>query len=203
VRALNLKGAWVHGAPIDATITARDWEQRQIARAVSGDAEAIRAIIQQHYRGMYALALRRVRNRTEAEDIVQESLARAFIRLDQFDWTYRLSTWLYRIVLNCCRDHLKSPRRLELPAGLRYTDACVAPSEPERDPCVVRERSATLLDAVAKLRPKYSEIIVLKDLLEFSYQEIHDLTGTPVTGLKIRAIRARECLRNLLKEDAE
>ena len=68
---------------------------------------------------------------------------------------------------------------------------------------MLREHNLRLLDAVTKVRPKHNEIIVLEHLLELSFQEIHELTGTRITGLKIRAIRAREHLRALLQEDAD
>jgi DNA-directed RNA polymerase specialized sigma24 family protein len=54
--------------------------------------------------------------------------------------------------------------------------------------------------ALEKLRPNYSQIVMLKDVMELSYEEIHALTGTPITGLKIRAVRARDRLRKLLDE---
>jgi RNA polymerase sigma-70 factor, ECF subfamily len=174
---------------------ARHREQSQIRRAWGGDGAACREIVEQHRRGMYAVALRMTGDKAEAEDLVQDSFARAFRRLHQFDATYRLSTWLYRIVLNSCRDHLKSPRRNERPAGARQLELA------ESDPWLARERKQRLSRAIERLTPHYSEIVMLKDVMELSYEEIHTLTGTPVTGLKIRAIRARDRLRELLEEE--
>lgn len=178
---------------------ARELELTLIRRAASGDACAARTLVEQHHGGMYKLALRMIGDGAEAEDLVQEAFARAFQRIDQFDATYRLSTWLHRIVLNSCRDHLKSPRRRERPS--------TAPLEPtpedvelQADPMVDAQRARRLHHALDELRPKYREIIVLKDLLELSYDEIRDVTGTPITGLKIRAIRARTRLRKLLEK---
>lgn len=148
---------------------------------------------------MYALALRVIGDPVEAEDLVQESFARAFCRLQQFDPKYRLSTWLYRIVLNTCRDHLKSPRRKERPCELQHLRPSGDSGDPYGDPLLAGERSLRLHKALAELRPQYKEIIVLKDLMELSFDEIHQITGTAVTGLKIRAIRARASLRKLLE----
>ena len=169
-----------------------------VARAVSGEAQAARAIVEKHHGGMYSLALSVIADPVEAEDLVQESFERAFSRLHQFDPKYRLSTWLYRIVLNTCRDHLKSPRRKERPCEDQYLRPNRDPTDPEV-PLIKGERSVRLHKALAELRPQYKEIIVLKDLMELSYDEIQAITGMTVTGLKIRAIMARARLRKLLE----
>jgi RNA polymerase sigma-70 factor (ECF subfamily) len=112
----------------------RSREHTQVMRASQGDEHAFRAIVEQHHRGMHALATRMVGDSAEAEDLVQDSFAKAFSRLQQFDWSYGLSTWLYRIVLNSCRDHLKSPRRSEQPVGTLELDTirCSRTSAPSR-----------------------------------------------------------------------
>jgi RNA polymerase sigma-70 factor, ECF subfamily len=177
---------------------ARQSERAQIRLAAQGDAQAARAIVTQHRAGMRALALRVIGDGAEAEDLVQEAFARAFKRLHQFDDKYRLSTWLYRIVLNSCRDHLKSPRRKECPSALQEAMFSRG-TDPSADPWVVRDRAHRLHRALAELQPSYKQILVLKDLMELSYDEIHTITGTPITGLKIRAIRARARMRELLE----
>jgi RNA polymerase sigma-70 factor (ECF subfamily) len=184
--------------PQDDVEDQRRRERFLVQRAAKGDARACREIVEQHYGGMYSRALRLIGDRAEAEDLVQESFARAFGRLRQFDSSYRLSTWLYRIVLNSCRDHLKSPRRRESPAGTQHLERDA--SELGGDPWLARERVQRLHRALEKLRPNYSQIVMLKDVMELSYEEIHALTGTPITGLKIRAVRARDRLRKLLDE---
>jgi RNA polymerase sigma-70 factor (ECF subfamily) len=188
---------------IDSETGAREAHRRErslVQRATRGDASACREIVEQHSAGMYSRALRMVRDRSEAEDLVQESFARAFGRLRQFDSTYRLSTWLYRIVVNSCRDHMKSPRRKEQPSGQHQLEQCTRSWND--DPLIARERRRRLQRALDSLRPNYSEIVMLKDVMELSFEEIHALTGTPITGLKIRAVRARDRLRKLLAEPA-
>jgi RNA polymerase sigma-70 factor (ECF subfamily) len=174
-------------------------ERRQVELAVRGDPIAFRAIVERHHRGLFGLALRMVGDRTEAEDLVQEAFAKAYCNLADFDPGYRLSTWLYRITLNVCRDFLKSPRRRERPAhsaempeSAGLVDATV--SAPEQ-----RDEVRRVQRALAQLRPKYREILVLKDLEELSYEEIRAITGAPITALKIRAVRARQRLRELLE----
>jgi RNA polymerase sigma-70 factor (ECF subfamily) len=173
-------------------------EHALIARAAGGDAVAARALVQQQHGGMYALALRMTGDPVEAEDLVQEAFARAFAHFHGFDSQYRLSTWLHRIVLNSCRDHLKSPRRRERP-----TSEQIEPARPGNgsDPMIDDDRARRLHRALSALRPNYREIIVMKDLMELSFAEIRAVTGAPIPGLKIRAIRARARLRKLLEHE--
>lgn len=186
-------------APLDGleAANARQAERGLVSRAANGEPRAARELVQQHYGAMYARALRSIGDPVEAEDLVQDAFVRAFGRLDRFDPKYRLSTWLHRIVINSCRDHMKSPRRRERPSGEQLDEVGVA-LDPDSHPMVVAQRVRRLRSALAELRPAYLEIVVLKDVMGLSFDEIHDATGAPITGLKIRAIRARARLRKLL-----
>lgn len=177
-------------------------ERRMVTRFIDGDHQAFRWIVDRHSRGLFGLCVRMVGDRTEAEDLVQVVFSRAATRIESFDPAYRLSTWLYRIALNACRDHLKSPRRRERPGDgdshtlMRLEAAGDRPDE-ERER---RENIARLYAALATLRPTYREILILKDVEERSYEEIREITGAPITALKIRAIRARAKLAAALRE---
>jgi RNA polymerase sigma-70 factor, ECF subfamily len=180
----------------------RALEQRWVEQAMEGDARAFREIVERHHRGMFRLALRMLRDREEAEDVVQESFARAYRCLDGFDPAFRLSTWLYRIALNVCRDHLKSPRRRERPDGLATASWRVQTEDSARaDVQIERVRKIRKLhEGLKRLSPSYREALVLKDLEELSYEEMRTVTGSPVTALKIRVVRARAKLRTILEE---
>jgi len=177
-------------------------ERRMVTRAIDGDHTAFRWIVDRHGRGLFALCVRMVGDRAEAEDLVQVAFARAARRIESFDPTYRLSTWLYRIALNACRDHLKSPRRRERPGDtdsgvLAHREALGDRPDERRER---REEIARLHAALDTLRPAYREILILKDVEERSYEEIRQLLGSPITALKIRAIRARAKLAAALEE---
>ncbi|MFW6050800.1 MAG: RNA polymerase sigma factor [Myxococcota bacterium] len=189
-------------APLDAE-EERAQERTWVARALEGDARAFRCIVDRHHRGMFRLALRMLGDRAEAEDVVQEAFARAYKRLEHFDDGYRLSTWLYRIALNICRDHLKSPRRNERPRGLSAVPGAEDVDDALRaDQRLDRARMAQRLrESLDELSASYREAIVLKDLEELSYQEMKEITGAPVTALKIRVVRARAKLRAILERE--
>ena len=193
--------ALVSSAVIAAQARAgRDEELRWVEAACAGDVTAFRRIVEQHHRALYLMAARITGDRVEAQDLVQESLAKAYLHLERFDPSYRLSTWLHRITLNTCRDHMKSARRRERAAPDATLDRADEQMLPDEE-VAQRERAASVQRALLRLKPSYREALVLKDLQGFGYAEIKELTGTPITALKIRVVRARAKLRALLESE--
>ena len=184
--------------PADVLRPSREDEAAWVAAACAGDATAFRRIVEQHHRSLYLMAARLIGDAVEAQDLVQESFAKAYLNLDRFDPSYRLSTWLHRITLNTCRDYLKCARRRErasTPDLMEQIDD--APHPEEQLATKVTARRVQL--ALSRLKPSYREVLVLKDLQGLSYGEIKRITGTPVTALKIRAVRARAKLKSELE----
>ena len=179
----------------------REEEEDWIRRSVDGDARAFRRIVEAHHRSLFHLAVRLVGDRAEAQDLVQESFAKAYVNLDRFDARFRLSTWLHRITLNTCRDHLKSARRRERASG-----ADPAPGREDELPgpeeqLQLKRLAQRVRAAMEQLKPTYREVLVLKDMQGLSYQEIHAITEDPITALKIRTLRARAKLRAALGDE--
>jgi RNA polymerase sigma-70 factor (ECF subfamily) len=79
-----------------------------LARARQGDGEAFRALVEQHSRAAFRLAFRMTGNEQDAEDVVQESLLKAYRHLGRFETRADFGTWLYRIVANCALDAIRS-----------------------------------------------------------------------------------------------
>jgi RNA polymerase sigma-70 factor (ECF subfamily) len=186
--------------PADALRPSRDDEAQWVAAACAGDATAFRRIVEQHHRSLYSMAARLIGDAVEAQDLVQESFAKAYLHLDRFDASYRLSTWLHRITLNTCRDYLKCSRRRErasTPELLEHIDEAPHPEQQ----LASKSTALRVQAALACLKPSYREVLVLKDLQGLSYDEIKRITGTPITALKIRAVRARAKLRDHLEDD--
>lgn len=194
---------WRIPRDLDTTSSEAQLEERRWALlSAEGDARAFRLIVERHHRGVYQFIARVVATEADAEDLTQETFARSYIHMARFDPTYRLSTWLYRIALNLCRDHLRSAKRRERPvepgsASLEANDR--APAAGPEDMAIAQREAARLDRALAELPESYREVLILKDLEEFSFQEIAEITGRSVTGLKIRAVRARAAMRKQLE----
>ena len=113
---------------IDHSIT----ESALIDKCLAGDQQALRALYDIHGARVYCLALRLTGSAADAEDIVQDAFLRAFGALGRFRRESKFSTWLYRIVLNRCRDLLATRNRRETVTDEQWEpDAEAAPEGPD------------------------------------------------------------------------
>jgi len=187
-------------------VARRDEEEESlIARCLKGDVEAFRSLVQRYQRLAFSVALRMLGSRADAEDIAQQAFVDAFNALERFDGEGRhhaFSTWLLRIAVNRSKDILKSKRRTEQPlehdVGGGEAAFAYDPSTPEAN-AAGDERRATLEAALLLLPTKYREVLVLKDAEELSYEEIRSILQLPITTLKIRVVRARAMLREIIE----
>lgn len=81
-----------------------------VERALAGDADAFRVLVERHSRNLFSLAHRMSGNRHDAEEIVQEAFLRAYQKLRQFESRANFGTWVYRIAANCAIDRLRKQR---------------------------------------------------------------------------------------------
>lgn len=168
-------------------------DSRLAVRAARGDGRAFEKIVERYDRVVYNLAYRMVRNEDDAQDITQTVFIKVFRKLDTFDPNRKLFSWLYRIAVNECLNHLKKRKR-EVAA---HDDYAVARQSPWDD--VARgERSELLESALMGLKPEYRVVIVLKYFLEFSYRDISDIAGIPEKTVKSRLFTARQQMRDAL-----
>ncbi|HVU53367.1 MAG TPA: sigma-70 family RNA polymerase sigma factor [Polyangia bacterium] len=190
------------------SLDARDLEeQRLVDRCLAGDVEAFRPLVNRYQRVCYSVALRMLGTRVDAEDVSQQAFVDAFNALDGFHAEGRaraFSTWLLRIVVNRSKDVLKSKKRTEEPLDdeAPVTEAVFAYDPPSPETNASRgERRHHLEAALLQVAPKYREVLILKDIEELSYEEIHDVLQLPLTTLKIRVVRARAMLRELIQRE--
>ena len=193
----------------DGGATVRDAEeQRLIDRCLAGEAEAFRPLVSRYQRVTFSVALRMLGSRADAEDVTQQAFVDAFNALGGFHGDGRaraFATWLLRIAVNRSKDVLKSKKRTEEPLGddeVPGADAAFAydPSNPEAN-ASSDERRHHLEAALLQVSPKYREVLILKDIEELSYEEIRDVLQLPLTTLKIRVVRARAMLRDIIERE--
>jgi RNA polymerase sigma-70 factor, ECF subfamily len=178
-----------------------------VAGAKTGDARAFELLAQRHRVKIFFLAQRMTRNREDAEDVVQESLLKAFIHLRTFKGESLFSTWLTRIAINEARMLLRRKRgSREVPvAESNAKDGTVVPLDiPDSGPnpedgCLEREQERILSAAVNELTPKMRKAIELHDLGELSTEETAQVIGLSVGGVKSRIFHARKKLRRTLE----
>jgi len=165
-----------------------------IEQCLAGDQQAWDQIVRQHWRKVFNLAYKFVGRHDEAEDLTQDIFLKIFKALHTFDRRANFQTWLISISRNLCIDHYRSVRK-ERETMARDVDASqLAPASRERSPygeleqIDLRQRIKT---ALAELPPALREAVVLRDLQEFSYQEIADRLQLPEGTVKSRINRGR------------
>ena len=181
-------------------------ESSLIAAILSGEREKFHDLIRPYERQVYLTALSLLKNETEAEDVAQEAILRAYRKLGSFRGDAKFSTWLIAITLNEARTRLREEKRSQLdsldssdqlegsytPATL--TDWRELPSEAlERE-----EIRALLQQAVAQLPVAFREVVVLRDMEELSVNETAKALGISVSLVKVRLHRARLLLQKML-----
>ena len=183
-----------------------DTEQALIQRARTGDQEAFAALVTEHQRYVYNLALRVLKSEEEALDLAQETFVRAWTALPNFRGQSQFRTWLYRIVTNLCYNRLPYLRRSlnelgddvisELPETDHVSDNPAYRSE-------ARELRSYLHKAIDDLDEHYRLLISLRYQNELSYEEIASTLNLPLGTVKTGLFRAKEQLRRALEKYQE
>ncbi len=173
-------------------------EKAIIRRCLDGDSDSYSVLVDRYKTMVYNLAYRMVGDEDTAKDLAQESFIAAYAGLERFRFGSKFSSWLYSIVLNKCRDHLK------LAKDRVSTDeiAEILPdsrTSPEEDAAASQSRDV-LQQALDALPEEYREVLILKHIEELDYEEISAVTGAGIAALKVRAHRGREMLRKILEQ---
>ena len=177
-----------------------------IADVVAGDVEAYRHLVERHRDRLFGVLVRLLGDRALAEEAAHEAFVKAYLALPRFRGESAFGTWLVQIGIYAARDRLRWQRRRQ---AFAVTDDQDAVSEvPFAGPdalnrLVLGEDVDRLLAALQQLPDDYREVLVLKHLAGWSFEEIAQHSRCSVGSLKVRAHRARRLLRRLLTEPAK
>ncbi|WP_324824147.1 RNA polymerase sigma factor [Sinanaerobacter sp. ZZT-01] len=184
-------------------------EKELITRAKTGDETSFEQLIESCKTKAYNIAWRYMRNEQDALDALQESFIKVFRHLGKFKGESSFDTWVYRIVVNTCNDMLRKNNNLkavttvfandEEEVVVRLPDTGPTPWEAlER-----KEKSQFILDCLETLQPDQKEIIILRDIHGFSYQELTEVLECSIGTVKSRINRARKRLKQIIMEHKE
>jgi RNA polymerase sigma-70 factor (ECF subfamily) len=170
-----------------------------VKRAKDGDRRALDALCVRHAPRVERLCRHLLNDPEDARDAAQESLAKLCVRLRQFRGESQFSTWLHRLTVNTCRDvaDRQRLRRCEpLPEG--DADVRVASDGDPARAAALSELRSELGACLAGISPEQARVVVLKDALGLSFEEISSASGMPVGTAKCYAHRGRNRLRERL-----
>jgi RNA polymerase sigma-70 factor, ECF subfamily len=188
----------------------QDEEAALVLAAKSGDGQAFEILIGRYQRRILAVARRFTRVREDAEDIVQQSLQKAFVHLHKFEGKSSFSTWLTRIAINEALMFLRKGRLVrevsiddlsgdeETAPGVEIPDSRASPESA----FLQSERERVLSAAMNKLKPGIRTAIELRDLGELSTKEVARVLGLSIEAVKGRVYQGRRKLHQALKRES-
>jgi RNA polymerase sigma-70 factor (ECF subfamily) len=172
-------------------------EHEIIRQCLNGEQEQFALLVDTYKSMAYNIAYRMLGDADMAKDMAQESFISAYASLEKFEYGSKFSSWLYRIVVNKCKDHLRAERDT-----VQVDEIAESVPSRGRTPEQIassRQTGDVIQNALNSMPEVYREVIVLKHIEELDFQEIAAILGVSVNALKVRAHRGREMLRELLE----
>ncbi|MHC1723649.1 MAG: RNA polymerase sigma factor [Aminipila sp.] len=173
-------------------------ESLLIKKAKEGDEGSFETLILSCKGKAYNIALRYVKNENDALDVLQESFIKIFRNLPKFNEQSKFETWVYRIVVNACNDFLRKNKNKynELSVVLDENDDEKELDIPDHTPppeavILNQEHTEYILDCLEKIPIDHKEIIILRDIKGFAYEEISEILECSIGTVKSRISRAR------------
>ena len=179
-------------------------EKEIIRRAADGDMQAFEIIVSLYEKKVYNLVYRNLGHEQDAMDACQEVFLRVFRFLGNFKEESSFSTWIYRIAMNVCKDHMKRNRMnfdISLNQETEDEEYEVEVSDIRYNPENAYERkelSERLEAGMRQLSSTHRDVLVLREVAGKSYTEISEILSLDVGTVKSRIARARENLRKYL-----
>jgi RNA polymerase sigma factor (sigma-70 family) len=174
----------------------------------AGDEAALTKLIDLHAEAVQGFIFALLGDRNLVEDLAQDTFLRAFLAIKKYEFRAPFRSWLFRIAINLCRDQLRK-RKVRKIMGSFHTAADEEETEyldPQPDALENlehKERSELVHEALAKLPDPLRQVLILRDLQEYSYEEMAQLLGWRMGTIKSRLFRARKELGQLLKSYME
>lgn len=185
-------------------------ERLLIRRLRDRDEKAFRELVERHGDKVFNLTYRMLGNREEAEDLAQEVFITVFKSIETFRGDAKLSTWIYRVTANHCKNRIKYLARRHDRDKSEYDErinrdgaaGSVAPRVPPRPDRALEgvQLEKKMQEAIASLDEEQRLLVVLRHVEELSYDEICAITELPQGTVKSRLHRARLALRKKLKD---
>ena len=174
-----------------------------IEKAKIGDQVAFTFLLDFYWNEVYGFMLKRTENESDAEDICIETFAKAFDKIATYNPEFQFNTWLIAIAKNVHIDMLRKKKStifVEITNEenqLAYTIADTTPSV--EDALIIEQNLSRLLQFIKELKPHYQEVIQLRYFQEMSYQEISEQLNEPLSNVKIKLLRAKKLLAEIIE----
>ncbi len=173
-----------------------------VKKAILGDQKAYAVLMERYRNSIYHMMFKMVKNRDDSDDLTLEAFGKAFAKLQSYAPRYAFSTWLFKIAINNCIDHIRK-KRLHLlsiddpiePGGDHDFSSNIRSTVLDPEQSFIRNQRLELMRSVMnKLSVKYRLMIELRFFEELSYEEIANELNIPLGTVKAQLFRAKEIM---------
>ena len=175
-----------------------------IEKAKKNNQIAFNFLLDKFWNNVYGFLLKRTENENDAEDITIETFSRAFDKINSYDSNYNFKTWLITIAKNIHIDFLRKKKKSisvnKSKHDEHHVHQIIDESPTPEDIIITEQNLAKLLRDIKKLKPHYQEVINLRYFQEFSYQEISDELNEPMSNVKVKLLRAKKLLSEIIQK---
>lgn len=178
-------------------------EKDLILRIKENDTEAFAVIVEKYKKSIFNICYHYLGNYHDADDASQEVFVKVFKSINSFRFASSFSTYITRIAINTCNDYFKKNKKKE--KNINIDDESVPyisdiKNAPEED-YELKERQKIVRTAISRLNKRHRQMIILRDLNGYSYEEIAKTLGISQGTVKSRISRARLALKEIILKD--
>ena len=185
-------------------------DEQLMEHVVRGERGAFDILVQRHKARLYSYLMRLLRNAHDAEDVTQEAFVRAYVHADKYRNIAKFSTWLYTIATNLVRNRIRKQK--SSPGFLSLGFGRIGEDGDEREPIDLPDRAdlpdrslekselqALVAQGIERIPRRYREAFVLREVNQFTYEEIAAITGLKLGTVRSRINRGRNHFRDIME----
>jgi RNA polymerase sigma-70 factor (ECF subfamily) len=168
-----------------------------VEQAKQGDQKAFSALMNKYHEGVYRILLKRLGNEADAEDLTQLTFTKTFSNINTYSSEYAFSTWLYSIAINSCIDFVRKRKAniVSIDKLVNDDEFNAQNSDPNPEENMIAEQDIAMAkDLLHKLKPAYRQMVEMRYLQEYAYEEIAEKLNIPLGTVKTQLFRAKEQL---------
>ena len=174
--------------------------QDTILEAKKGKRQAQNILMDLFWKNVYNYVLNKINDEEESEDVAIETFTKVFAKLKLYNSDFDFKTWILSIAHNTMIDHIRKSPGLNLSLDDENYSIDIQEDLPgPEETLIIQQDNDALIFNLEKLKPEYRKILELRFLEEKNYKEIAEELDLSMANVKVRLLRARQLLQEILK----